>query len=281
MENLSKLHLNVRHCRYMQDPAGREWGPRTIPDYELVMIVSGKYLYMDNAGQLQLGPGDFLFIEPNETHIFRKIPEPQNGIHICAHFDLVDSSGKTFYIHQADCRPQRKTRISDFDYVHRIFQKASEDFTSPSRFHREIVNSVIRQIFLRVAEKWFQAKRPAVSEMVNEMMEYLRANMLRPISRTDLARQFNYTPEHINYLFKKELGISPTRFLNRERAIKGFKLLYEEGLSVQQAAGKTGFSSQYYFSRVFKDIFGYPPSKIKKYITGDIEGIFEKHISID
>ena len=117
--------------------------------------------------------------------------------------------------------------------------------------------------------------------MVNEMMEYLRTNMTRPISRVDLAEQFNYTPEHINYLFKKELGISPTRFLNRERAVMGFKLLSEDGLSVQQAANKTGFSSQYYFSRIFKDIFGYPPAKIKKYITGDLEGIFEKHISKD
>jgi len=265
----------------MNDPAGIEWGPRTIPDYELLIIVSGKYLYIDNSGQLQLQTGDFLFIEPNETHIFRNISDEQNGIHICAHFDLIDNSGKMFYIHQSGFTPQRKTRISDFDHVHTIFKKASEDFTSYSRFHREIVNSTVKQIFLRVAEKWFEPKRPAVSEMVNEMMEYLRTNMTRPISRMDLAHQFNYTPEHINYLFKKELGISPTRFLNRERAIRGFKLLYEEGLSVQQTANKTGFSSQYYFSRVFKDIFGYPPSKIKKYITGDIEGIFEKHITQD
>jgi AraC-like DNA-binding protein len=281
MENLSKLHLNVRHCRYMHDLTGMEWGPRTIPDYELIMIVSGKYLYIDNTGQLQLQPGDFLFIEPLTTHVFRNISDEQNGIHICAHFDLVDNSGKTFYMHQSGFTPQSKTRISDFDHVHKIFAKASEDFTSYSRFHREIVNSAVRQIFLTVAEKWFETKRLAVSKMVDEMMEYLRTNMIRPISRMDLARQFNYTPEHINYLFKKELGISPTRFLNRERAIKGFKLLYEEGLSVQQAASKTGFSSQYYFSRVFKDIFGYPPSKIKKYITGDIEDIFEKHISTD
>ena len=281
MENLSRLHLNVRHCRYMQDPAGREWGPRTIPDYELIMIVSGKYLYIDNTGQLELKPEDFLLIEPHTRHVFRNISDQQNGIHICAHFDLVDNTGKTFYIHQSGFKPQRKTRISDSGHVQKIFKKASEDFTSYSRFHREIVNSAVKQIFLTVAEKWFETKRAAVSEMVNEMMEYLRANMTKPISRMDLAEQFNYTPEHINYLFKKELGTSPTRFLNRERAIKGFKLLYEEGLSVRQAASKTGFSSQYYFSRVFKDIFGYSPSKIKKYITGDIEGIFEKHISTD
>ena len=162
-----------------------------------------------------------------------------------------------------------------------IMENASEQFTSHSRFHKEIVNSSIRLLWLKVAEKWLATNQKKVSARVNAMMDYMRANMTNPITRMDLAEKFHYTPEHINYLFKKELGISPSRFLNRARAIKGFKLLCEEGLNVQQAANKTGFSSQYYFSRVFKDIFGYPPAKIKKYKTGDLEGIFEKHISTD
>ncbi|MBI9017236.1 MAG: helix-turn-helix transcriptional regulator [Phycisphaerae bacterium] len=277
MTDLNDIYLNVRHCRYMQDPPGREWGPRTIPDYELILIIKGQYLYIDTNGQVLLTPGDILFIEPEYQHVFRKLPEDE-GIHVCAHFDLIDNAGNIYFMHQLGCKPQRKTIASQFDLFHMAMKYASEQFISYSRFHKEIVNSSIRQVWLKVAEKWFETTQKTVSEKVNEMMNYMRNNMTRPISRMDLAEKFHYTPEHINYLFKKELGISPSRFLNRERAIKGFRLLYEEGLSVQQTAAKTGFSSQYYFSRVFKDIFGYPPSKIKKYITGNIEEIFEKSI---
>ncbi|MHC5082681.1 MAG: helix-turn-helix domain-containing protein [Planctomycetota bacterium] len=47
-------------------------------------------------------------------------------------------------------------------------------------------------------------------------------------------------------------------------------LLCEEDVSIKQAAMQTGFSSDYYFCRVFKDIFGHSPGRIKKYLRRDL-----------
>jgi len=48
-------------------------------------------------------------------------------------------------------------------------------------------------------------------------------------------------------------------------------------VSVRQAALQSGFSSQYYFCRVFKDIFGHSPGRIKKYLHRDLDNFFGKY----
>ena len=77
---------------------------------------------------------------------------------------------------------------------------------------------------------------PSRGGRVGEMMRFLRARLDQNVGRRDIAEAFNLTPEHVNYLFKQELGLTPTRFLNRERVLKATRLLQEGGLSVKEAA---------------------------------------------
>jgi AraC-like DNA-binding protein len=268
---LNDIYLHVRHCRHRTDISGTAWGPRTIPDYELVLVAKGRYQYVDANGFFDVNPGELLLIEPQVRHSFCKIPEDDPGVHLCAHFDLVDLHGNIFMVHQFDCKMQRVTKVDNFDYIYTLFAQAASDFVSYSPFHTELVNTAIRQIWLRTADKWYKTDVNPLSGTITNMMSYLRENLTRPVTRNDLATHFHYSPEHVNYLFKRAIGISPSRFLNRERVIRAFRYLCEDGLSVQEAALKTGFSSQYYFSRVFKEIFGYPPAKLRKYIDLDLQ----------
>ncbi len=281
MTDIKQISLQVRHCRSRRDPGGQQWGPRTIPDNELVLIIRGKYGYEDQNGPLILEPGHLLFIEPELRHSFRKLPEQQDGLHACAHFDLIDTQGQRCWVSQLGLQVRRVTAVDDLDYFKMLFEQAARDFVSYTRLHHTVVDNAIRLVWLKTVEKWLDNRSQTISPILMEMMEYLRANLTRPITRQDLSRRFHYTPEHINYLFKKELGLSPSRFLNRERVIQAFKYLYEDGLSVQQAAAKTGFSSQYYFTRVFRDIFGYPPVRIRKYLRRELDSIYDKHIFKD
>jgi len=93
------------------------------------------------------------------------------------------------------------------------------------------------------------------------MVEWLRARLAEPVSRRDLAGAFFLTPEHVNALFRKELGISPTQFLHRERVLLAHRLMQSEGLSAKEAAARAGFCDQFYFSKVFRKMMGVPPSR--------------------
>lgn len=276
MHDLNSIRLNVRHCRSREDEPGTSWGPRSIADYELLLVCKGEYTYSDANGERKLKKGDLLQIEPGIEHSFAK-DNNEHGRHYSTHFDLIDSDGHICFLRKLNCIPTQNVYSSPV-YVRHIFEMASHQFASRGKFHQEAVNSAVRAIWLLLAETWFNAEGPQVSERVERMMDYLRNHIEQSITRVDLAHEFHCTPEHINYLFKKELGESPTRFINRERTLKAFHLMERDGLNVQEAALRTGFSSQYYFSRVFKSFFGYPPSHVKLYRSEEIDRIFKKNL---
>ncbi len=232
MTDIAKTYPRVRHCRTLKTPVAMTWGPRIIPDFELILIVEGTHHYADAEGLVVANPGDIVTIEPEKEHIFRYESGPPNGIHICAHFDLLDKDGQACLISDLDCTPRRCVTMDNFDYTHMLFEQAAGDFSRYSKFHADIVNATVRLIWLQVVQKWSTEPQGVSCQAVQDMVGYVRANIIRPISRQDIARHVGYTPEHVNYLFKKELGTTPSRFINRERVIHAFNLLYEQDVSV-------------------------------------------------
>lgn len=276
MLDLESIQLKVRHCRHREDAPGTSWGPRTNPDYELLLIEKGRYSYCDAAGKIHLSKNQLLLIEPAVEHTFEK-DKPHSGSHFSAHFNLVDLNGSISFLDQLNC-PERNKTMSAPPTARDVFKLASDQFTSHGRFSSEAVNSAIRSLWLVFAASWFGPTDTGLSDRMREMMDYLRNHLDLQITRIDLAKKFHCSPEHVNYLFKKELNETPSHFLNRERVFKAFQLMKDDGLNVQEAALATGFSNQYYFSRVFKKYFDFPPSYIRKYQTGEIDRIFKKTI---
>lgn len=279
MLDLDVIRLKTRHCRHRKDASGTRWGPRTNPDYELLLIETGRYSYSDANGEIHLNKGELLLIEPDVEHTFTK-EEPHPGSHFSAHFSLITPEGNACFLDQLNCPPPRKTMPAP-DGMVQVFKLASEQFMSHGHFSSEAVNSAIRSIWLIFAGSWFSSTDAEFSERMQDMMDYLRSRLNQHVTRLDLAREFHCSPEHINYLFKKELNETPSHFVNRERVFKAFQLMKDDGLNVQEAAQATGFSNQYYFSRVFKKFFDCPPSHIKIYRTGDIDRIYKKQIPDD
>lgn len=94
------------------------------------------------------------------------------------------------------------------------------------------------------------------------MTAYLNEHLLERPGRIELAREFHFAPEYINQLFRKQLGMTPGEYVRRRLAQRAYRLLAGEGLSVKETADRLGFSSPFYFSRVFRAVYGVPPSRV-------------------
>ncbi len=119
-----------------------------------------------------------------------------------------------------------------------------------------------REIILLLAGHWRQTASPDLSPRMQAMILFIRENLQQPLSRQSLAQTFRITPEHVNLLFRKELGMTPSAVINRERVMLAYRLIHEKGHSVKEAAYAVGYADPFYFSRVFKTVFGIPPSHI-------------------
>jgi len=80
----------------------------------------------------------------------------------------------------------------------------------------------------------------------------------------DLLRQSGFSDDYIRSRFIEVTKIPPVKYLNRIRIKNAKNLLITTTLTVNEIAGKCGFSDMSYFSRVFKAEYGITPNRFRK-----------------
>lgn len=80
----------------------------------------------------------------------------------------------------------------------------------------------------------------------------------------ELASRSGLSPSHFRLLFKKVTGMTAIQYQNQVRIGVAKDLLMGGECNVTEAALAAGFQDIYYFSRLFKQLTGEPPSRYMK-----------------
>jgi AraC-like DNA-binding protein len=257
----TEIEPTVRIANYFETVSNAAWGPRTIPDWELILVVSGQFVYETAEAVLPVRTGEVLLIPPEKTHTFRRRCAGEHAVISCIHGEMISEGTWAGGDYRLKPEPQLITRVKNRRLIRTLFKEAEELFAGYARYRDARLKTVVRTIWLTLAEHWQKDCSPRLSLRMEEMIRFLRKHLSAPISRLDLAKKFELTPQHINAIFKKELGISPTQFIHRERVMQAYQYMQIEGLAVHEAAERVGFSDSFYFSKVFKHVMGFPPAR--------------------
>jgi AraC-like DNA-binding protein len=112
----------------------------------------------------------------------------------------------------------------------------------------------------KVGRRAPHAKGRYAEERILASMAYMRANLERPLSLTELARQACLSPSHYVALFRKHANASPLAFFTRLRMQAACALLDGTDEPVKTVAQRVGYGDQLYFSRCFHRFMGLAPS---------------------
>lgn len=96
-------------------------------------------------------------------------------------------------------------------------------------------------------------------EIVEKVVKYIDAHYAERINVKDLAEKFCIDANYFSTLFKKELGVTFTRYLTLQRLNKACRILRETDINVQEIAKSIGYSDIQYFYRIFKKELGVTP----------------------
>ena len=66
---------------------------------------------------------------------------------------------------------------------------------------------------------------------------------------------------------KQKTGLSPSNYIQKKRLEQAEILIRQTNLPISQIAYQLGFNTASYFSRCFSDVYGYPPSELRKSTT--------------
>ena len=121
-------------------------------------------------------------------------------------------------------------------------------------------DETVSRFFERVKEE----KKNASQLPIRMARQYINENYSRAISLEEVAEAIGFSPAYLSTLFKKEIGINFSDYLTSCRMDAAKKLLKEESLSINEIAGKVGYSDSKYFSKIFNKVVGLKPSEYRK-----------------
>ena len=91
-------------------------------------------------------------------------------------------------------------------------------------------------------------------------IDYMQTNFGAQLSIDNLVNHVGYSRSRFFELFKSNTGMTPNDYLQRLRLEAARSLLAETSRSVTDIAFEVGFNSSQYFSTVFLQYTGLPPS---------------------
>lgn len=104
----------------------------------------------------------------------------------------------------------------------------------------------------------------AMPQMVVMIEQYLMDNYQRNIKAGELSMEFGFVSEYISRIFKKYVGLSPSRYLTKIRMEKACQLIKSHPeIQVKEVADQVGYKDIHYFSKVFRKEMGVWPSEYK------------------
>ena len=109
-----------------------------------------------------------------------------------------------------------------------------------------------------------EAKGAAYEGALGRAAAYVREHRAdRDLSLAAAAAYAGVTPGHLSALFRKKLGVTFTEYVTARRMELARTLLRDGGLTVEQAAWRSGFSDARYFSTLFKRTQGCTPTQFR------------------
>ncbi|MCX7710414.1 MAG: AraC family transcriptional regulator [Clostridia bacterium] len=135
--------------------------------------------------------------------------------------------------------------------------------------HVEELNEIKEVVNLRFkaccdfAERVHILKQQKYSNPVNRCISYITDHLFEEISLAQLAKTANLNSNYFCELFKKETGISPMEYIQRERIETAKNMLVYTNYSVFDICIYLNFNDQSYFTKIFKKHTGATPKQYR------------------
>ena len=107
---------------------------------------------------------------------------------------------------------------------------------------------------------------PKVDPRIESAMNFMRANLDRSCSLTQIAHAAGLSVPQFSTLFRSHAGTSPLRFFTRWRMQRAAQWLEESSDPVNQIAERIGYDDSFYFCRVFRQYVNVSPRQYRRHI---------------
>lgn len=270
----------VLHARARQHTVAGFTGPLSIKTVISGIVswrVGGRDLAVDQGSFLVLNAGDEYAMDLNSAR-----PVETACVFFRTGFVEADALDATTPVEASLEDPERAApRLPWVARLHpdadgRIVRRVQ---TLARRCERELQPSSFEEDFLVLSDQLLRlyeevraqmARLPALKSSTREEIfrrlqrgrEYLHANLDGPVSLESTARTACLSRYHFHRAFSQAFAKTPHAYLTEVRLARAHGLL-RSGRTVMEACAEVGFASPSSFSRLFRGMYGVPPSAVR------------------
>lgn len=148
------------------------------------------------------------------------------------------------------------------DRLSEKFAKESEKvLTAEEAYSLRI--EMLRQYCLLVRNYSLREHSPVIRKVVN----HISVNLSEKLTLTGLAEQYFVNPSYLSTLFKKEMGVTVSSYINQQRVRLAVRLFNMGHTGIQEVAAQCGIDDVSYFRKLFKKNIGMSPSDYVRMIN--------------
>lgn len=231
--------------------------PCSIDFYHLIILLEGKCTYFVNGEKIEMNKNDALLLTPG-TH--RERLRNSDYTHIVVfNFYVDDSTGfsNTFFKNSVNLTIKKLLDI----YPYKTFillpnSSASSDITKQSIVLRNILNCILVELSESLN---CQSENHHIIKILN----FINNNITRPITLNDVSQSIHLSKEYTARLFKKEMGMTVSEYINKQKLALAKDMLENNSISLKAIANNLGYDNYTYFTQIFKETFGISPQKMR------------------
>jgi AraC-like DNA-binding protein len=105
------------------------------------------------------------------------------------------------------------------------------------------------------------------SRMVHHVVQYVQQHLHEPIQVAQIAQTLGYNPSYLCRSFKEETGKNLKEYINQTKIDEAKYLLRSTNMPILDLSVHLGFSSQAYFTSLFKSLTGTTPVQYRQSST--------------
>lgn len=237
---------------------------RRLDAYQILLITAGRGIFETReTGRCEVETGTAFILFPKVWHRYR--PDPVLGweekwtefrgpiVDDLRHANVLDPAS-----------PIRKGALAAgletvIDAIHARVRNAQQPGFDPELSARMLSALAVWQACGRAS--------PARSRLVRAVAEaerHLAEHIAEPVNIEALARRLGVAYSHFRRAFKLHTGFAPWQYVLQQRLDRARRLLSAGDSTLEDIAGRLGFSSAFHLSAAFKQAFGTAPDKWRR-----------------
>jgi AraC-like DNA-binding protein len=252
------------YCGHQKCAPGHSYGPDMRDHYVFHLILSGNGMFKSAGRLFHLSAGQGFMLYP-ETQVYYSadIETPWEyawvGFRGRAAGRLLGSAlspGLPAVTFGERFARQRELILR---IVEAVKAGSAEDMLESCGLFLEFMANLAREKPPQGGNAEIPAQGPQSGRYVERAKEFIRENLSRDITASDVAHSLGLNRSYFSKIFTEACGKPPSQFISWYRLNTAWHLLRHTDMPVGEIAGHVGYNDAAYFSRCFAKYFGRPP----------------------